>query len=90
MRGLTEEEVRELVRKNSETRKWVIDGLPDRRWNPATGTSNDIPAQGYMDADGNYVVINEDGDVVQVSDKNIRDWKKPWDEPDFEGEIIEG
>ncbi len=73
-RGWTEEGVRDLV-KNPDR---VVPDQRDERHNPKTGTLNDKPATGYVAADGSYVVVNEDRDVVQVSDKNKPDWKAPW------------
>jgi len=51
----------------------------DHRRNKGGDTNND-PATAYFDKDNNYVVINDTtGDVVQISDKNKKDWKSPFD-----------
>jgi len=50
----------------------------DIRWNDDGVTRRDEPATAYIDDEGNYVVINDnDGTIVQVSDKNDPNWKKP-------------
>jgi len=75
-RGWTEGEVKDVV-KNPER---VVPDQRDTRHNPQTGTRNDKPATAYVAKDGSYVVVNEDQNVVQVSDKNDPDWKAPWNE----------
>ncbi|MHC8304902.1 colicin E5-related ribonuclease [Pseudomonas sp. PB3P13] len=38
------------------------------------------PATGYVAKDGSYVVRNDrTGAIVQVSDKNDKNWVAPWD-----------
>jgi hypothetical protein len=52
----------------------------DNRFNQQTGVRRNDPATAYVNADGSYVVINNtDGTVVQLSDRNDPDWKKPWE-----------
>jgi hypothetical protein len=38
------------------------------------------PATGYIDGDGDYVIVNDaSGKVVQVSNKNDPNWRAPWE-----------
>ena len=64
----------------------VVTRLTDTRHN-SDGTQNDTPARGYIANDGSWVVVTEDGDVVQVSDKNEAYFPAPSEKPDFDGEI---
>ncbi|MDF2077301.1 colicin E5-related ribonuclease [Pseudomonas mendocina] len=52
----------------------------DTRFDPVSGTRLNDPATGYIASDGSYVVRNDrTGAIVQVSDKNDKNWVAPWD-----------
>ena len=51
----------------------------DTRWK-SDGTRRDDPATAYIRDDGQYVVRNDnDGTIVQLSDRNKEDWKSPFE-----------
>ena len=74
-RGWSEESIQETLDKPEkmiETR--------DRRWLPGANEPLDDPATAYLSADGSYVVRNDrTGAIVQISDRNDKNWKNPWD-----------
>ncbi|WP_445262408.1 colicin E5-related ribonuclease [Pseudomonas sp. LF-5] len=50
------------------------------RFFPVSGTRLNDPATGYVAKDGSYVVRNDrTGAIVQVSDKNDKNWVAPWE-----------
>lgn len=52
----------------------------DTRFDPVSGMRLNDPATGYIAKDGSYVVRNDrTGAIVQVSDKNDKNWVAPWD-----------
>gem|GEM_PF-3027276 len=51
----------------------------DTRWN-SDGTRRDDPATAYIREDDHYVVRNNnDGTIVQISNRNKADWKSPFE-----------
>lgn len=73
-RGWTDESIDEVLRDPVETIE-----VRDVRHHPTGGGRNDEPATAYLAADGHYVVRNDvTGDIVQVTDRNKPDWKRPW------------
>jgi RHS repeat-associated protein len=51
----------------------------DTRWK-SDGTRRDDPATAYIREDGHYVVRNNnDGTIVQISNRNATDWKSPFE-----------
>ena len=51
----------------------------DTRWN-SDGTRRDDPATAYIREDGHYVVRNNnDGTIVQISNRNQTDWKSSFE-----------
>ncbi|OLF75149.1 hypothetical protein AWH60_11025 [Pseudoalteromonas haloplanktis] len=51
----------------------------DTSWN-SDGTRRDDPATAYFREDGHYVVRNNnDGTIVQISNRNKADWKSPFE-----------
>lgn len=52
--------------------------MRDRRYLPG-GVRLDEPATAYVRADGGYVVRNDStGDIVQISNLNAPDWRRPF------------
>ncbi len=73
-RGWTNELIEDTIMNPKETRS-----VRDTR-NRKDGGRNNDPATAYINEDGSYVIINDKtGDIVQVSDRNKPDWKKPWE-----------
>jgi Colicin E5 ribonuclease domain len=53
----------------------------DTRWG-SDGTRRNDPATAYIREDGHYVVRNDnDGTIVQISNRNKPDWKSPFEKP---------
>jgi Colicin E5 ribonuclease domain len=85
--------IEQKISDQMEARGWTPDSIAttianpaktissrDTRYNQQTGARRNDPATAYVNGDGSYVVINNmDGTVVQLSDKNDPDWKKPWE-----------
>ncbi|ODB37927.1 hypothetical protein A9L43_20980 [Pseudomonas mosselii] len=74
-RGWTIESLEAVIANPSKT---VV--TKDTRFDPVSGTRLNDPATGYIAKDGSYVVRNDrTGAIVQVSDKNDKNWVAPWD-----------
>ena len=74
-RGWTTDSLEGVIANPSKT---VV--TKDTRFDPISGTRLNDPATGYVAKDGSYVVRNDrTGAIVQVSDKNDKNWVAPWD-----------
>lgn len=74
-RGWTTESLESVISNPSKT---IV--TKDTRFDPSSGTRLNDPATGYVAKDGSYVVRNDrTGAIVQVSDKNDKNWVAPWD-----------
>ncbi|MDR9754694.1 colicin E5-related ribonuclease [Pseudomonas sp. SZMC_28357] len=74
-RGWTTDSLESVIANPSET---VV--TKDTRFDPVSGTRLNDPATGYVAKDGSYVVRNDrTGAIVQVSDKNDKNWVAPWE-----------
>lgn len=74
-RGWSLDSIRDTVDNPSETYE-----AQDRRYNEETEQRNNDPATAFVNSEGDYVVVNDNtNDVVQVSDRNDPDWKRPKD-----------
>ncbi|WP_202806090.1 colicin E5-related ribonuclease, partial [Snodgrassella communis] len=81
------------IQKQMQSRGWTSESIndvitnpnkkistTDTRFDPTTGTRLNDPATAYIAKDGSYVVKNDrTGTIVQISNKNDRNWKAPWD-----------
>lgn len=74
-RGWTAESLDSVLKNPSKTV-----ATKDTRFDPISGKRLNDPATGYVAKDGSYVVKNDrTGAIVQVSDKNEKNWIAPWD-----------
>lgn len=74
-RGWTTDSLESVIANPSKT---VV--TKDTRFDPVSGTRLNDPATGYVAKDGSYVVRNDrTGAIVQVSDKNDKNWVAPWE-----------
>ena len=74
-RGWTTDSLEDAIANPSKTV-----ATKDTRFDPISGTRLNDPATGYVAKDGSYVVRNDrTGAIVQVSDKNDKNWVAPWD-----------
>ena len=74
-RGWTTDSLESVIANPSKT---VV--TRDTRFDPVSGTRLNDPATGYVAKDGSYVVRNDrTGAIVQVSDKNDKNWVAPWE-----------
>ena len=74
-RGWTKDSLDSVIASPSKT---VV--TKDTRFDPVSGTRLNDPATAYIANDGSYVVRNDrTGAIVQVSDRNDKDWVAPWD-----------
>jgi filamentous hemagglutinin len=74
-RGWTTDSLESVIANPNKT---VV--TKDTRFDPVSGTRLNDPATGYVAKDGSYVVRNDrTGAIVQVSDKNDKNWVAPWE-----------
>ena len=74
-RGWTTDSLESVIANPTKT---VV--TKDTRFDPVSGTRLNDPATDYVAKDGSYVVRNDrTGAIVQVSDKNDKNWVAPWE-----------
>jgi len=80
------------IQGQMESRGWTVDSVhstvansekkiptKDTRFDPVTGMRRNDPATAYVNSDGSYVVVNNNnGTIVQVSNRKDPNWKAPW------------
>ncbi|KEQ18660.1 colicin E5-related ribonuclease [Endozoicomonas numazuensis] len=72
-RGWNKESILHTIKKPHKTVQ-----TRDARWK-SDGTRRDDPATAYIREDGHYVIRNNnDGTIVQISDRNKHDWRSPF------------
>ena len=73
-RGWDKDSVNSTIENPNRTSSTI-----DTRWK-SDGTRRDDPAIAYIREDGHYVVRNDnDGTIVQISNRNATDWKSPFE-----------
>ena len=75
-RGWSDDTIYDAINNPVKTKK-----TRDQRWLPHADAPRDDPATAYFAADGSYVVRNDKtGEIVQISDKNDKEWIVPWED----------
>jgi len=74
-RGWSDDSIYDAINNPVNTKK-----TRDQRWLPHAAAPRDDPATAYFATDGSYVVRNDKtGEIIQISDKNDKEWIVPWE-----------